>query len=244
MGKDQWDDVIDENARAAATTLRRKIAAILLGFFYGGSVVNGIEKGLDYVFRTDTGLSGWPVLEVVMCLAAVGAASFLAAYSSQSLATGCIAGGTSLAVIVMTPGRTEGHVVVAVLGGVAAIAFALFGVRFPLSTEDLRAGRLFGVQWAHWLWLWFPWQLAVANALWLVYPPTLLAGEGPSVGALLADLVKAPIALALLAYSVLRALASIRQDAPYSRLHSGLLFLGWFLLFPIIINLLRVFRLL
>ena len=36
----------------------RKIAAILLGFFYGGSLVNGVEEGLEFVLNRNNPCHG------------------------------------------------------------------------------------------------------------------------------------------------------------------------------------------
>lgn len=64
----------------------RKVLAVFLGFFYGGSLVNGVARGIDFVFRTETGLRAWPVLEASVGVAAVSLASFLAAYNPSVLA--------------------------------------------------------------------------------------------------------------------------------------------------------------
>ncbi len=47
--------------------------------------------------------------------------------------------------------------------------------------------------------------------------------------------------LILLGYSVVQALNSIRDEAPWSRGQAVLRFLGWLILFPIAVNLMRIF---
>jgi len=226
---------------------RRKFASVLFGIFYGGSLVNGIEFGLEHVLDVEDYVIGqWPLVEITIQIASVMLVAFLSAYSAQSFLTGALAGGiVSIVVMALAAFLYQAGIffscIVVVLGLGVSIPAALYGKRLTLSTEDFSTGRLFGVSWKHWMWLWLPWQGMIANAVWLIYPVSLIAEEKPGIRMLVSDVVKAPICLALLAYAVLKALESIRADSPYSRLQSALRFIGWVVLFPILINIGRIF---
>ncbi|MBC8458470.1 MAG: hypothetical protein H8D67_10795 [Deltaproteobacteria bacterium] len=229
------------------TSTRRKFASVLFGIFYGGSLVNGIDFGLEYVLDVEDSVIGqWPLVEIAIQIAGVMLGAFLAAYSAQSFLTGMLTGGI-MSVILMAlvaflhQAGTFFSCIVVVLGLGVTIPVVFYGTKLTLSTEDLSTGRLFGVSWKHWLWLWLPWQGMIANAVWLSYPASLLAGEKTGIRMLVFDVVKAPTCLVLLAYAVLKALKSIRADSPYSRLQSALMFIGWVVLFPILINIGRIF---
>jgi len=222
------------------TSLRRKISAVFLGFFYGGSVVNGVERGIDFVLKGETGLSGWPFVGAVVGVAASGLAAFLAAYSSQSLGAGLLSLASVLPLFLLSSGTRDLSVFAAIVAGAVGIGLAIYAARLPLPAADVEKGRLFGVRWGHWLWLWLPWQYVVANAVWFVVPPSLLGKAAPSGWELFGDVIKTPVMLVLLGYSVVEALNSIRQEAPWSRGQAALRFLGWFLLFPIVVNLMRI----
>jgi hypothetical protein len=227
------------------TTFRRKIAATFLGFFYGGSVVNGVDKGIDFVLNGQTSLD-WPVLAGLVIIVASGLAAFLAAYSSQALVTGLFSLVSVLllflAGILFTSDSDMSNLITSVIiGGAVGVGLAIYGSRMPLPIGDLENARLFGVCWTHWLWLWLPWQYVVANVVWFLNTPSLLGNATPSAWDVFRDLIKAPVLLVLLGYSVVEALNSIRQDAPWSRGRAALKFLGWFLLFPVVVNLMRIF---
>jgi len=223
------------------TTLRRKIAAAFLGFFYGGSVVNGVNKGIDFVLNGQTTLIEWPVLAGIVVIIASGLAAFLAAYSSQALFIGLFSLVSVLLLFLFTSGTSNLTTSAVIIGGAVGVGLAIYGSRLPLPIADLEHGRLFGVCWTHWLWLWLPWQYVVANVVWFLVPPSLLGNATPSAWDLFRDLIKTPVLLVLLGYSVVEALKSIRQDAPWSRGSATLKFLGWFLLFPVVVNLMRIF---
>lgn len=223
------------------TSLRRKISAVFLGFFYGGSVVNGVEQGIDFVLKGEAGLSDWPIVGGLIGVAACGLAAFLAAYSSQSLGSGLLSLGSVLPLFLFSYGTTDLSVFAAIVAGVVGIGLAIYATRLPLPTADVEKGRLFGVRWGHWLWLWLLWQSVVADVVWFVVPPSLLGKATPSGWDLFGDVIKTPVMLVLLGYSVVEALNSIRQEAPWSRGQAALRFLGWFLLFPIVVNLMRIF---
>lgn len=226
---------------------RRKLASVLFGIFYGGSLVNGIDFGLEHVLYVEDYVIGqWPLVEIAIQIASVMLGAFLAAYSAQSFLTGILAGGImSVALMALVAflhqAGTVFSFIVVMFGLGVSIPAAFYGTRLTLSTEDLSTGRLFGVSWKHWLWLWLPWQGMIANAVWLSYPVSLLSGEKPGIRMLVFDVVKAPICLALLAYAVMKAIESIRADSPYSRLQSALRFIGWVVLFPLLINIGRIF---
>src|SRR3990170_2943114 len=56
------------------TSNRRKAASILLGFWYGGSLINGVESGLSHVLGDENVLSQWPVIETGVTIASAAAA--------------------------------------------------------------------------------------------------------------------------------------------------------------------------
>lgn len=84
------------------TTFRRKCASVFLGFFYGGSLANGIEQGSEFVLGGDSTVTGWPVLITVEIACSAGLAAFLAAHSSQSIGTGLAASATILPFFLVT----------------------------------------------------------------------------------------------------------------------------------------------
>lgn len=229
-------------SRRIPTSFRRKISAVLLGFFYGGSVVNGIDRGLDFVLNRETDLSEWPVVGAFVGVAASGLAAFLAAYSAQFLGSGLL----SLAFLfplsllpLFLSGTKDLGVFAAIVGAVIGIGLGIYATRLPLPAADVENRCLFGVRWGHWLWLWLPWQLVVSNVVWFVLPPPLLGKATPLVWHLSGEVIKIPVMLLLLGYSVVKALNSIRHEAPWPRGQAALRFLGWFLLFPIVVNLMR-----
>lgn len=240
-------DILPAPNQAASISGLRKIASIFLGFFYGGSLLNGVENGLEFVTQANDEyvLGQWPIAEAVVRVAAGGLGAFLTAYSAQSASFGVWAGGIfALAIILLSffvldelPSTLSWITVLSVVS--VSFPAASYGQKFPLPAEDARSGRLFGVSWKHWLWLWFPWQLMIANAVWVAYPASLQLGK-PSVLVIAWELLKAPISIVLVGYGVVKALESIREDAPYTRAQALGWFLFWLLIFPILVNLLRL----
>lgn len=71
----------------------RKLASVLYGFIYGGSLLNGVELGLEHVLHTDdTYLLGqWPVVETTVYVASGALAGLLGSYSARSIISGVAA---------------------------------------------------------------------------------------------------------------------------------------------------------
>ncbi len=223
------------------TTTRRKLSAILLGLFYGGSVFTGVVRGLDYVTRSADIVSQWPVVESTASLVSVVVMGLLAAYSAQSASSGMIASAIGSAVFFFLPLQpAHGQPYLCLLFFLLGVGGASYGRTLPISAEDLQAGRLFGVWWKHWLWLWVPWEYVIANAVWLGTPAVLLLRKEITALRLLSDTFKSLICVWALAYFTLKALSSIRADSPLSRLQSAGAFLLWFLVLPIVANLWRL----
>jgi len=231
----------EDNEFGMTTTVRRKVAGVFLGFFYGGSVVNGVDLGIDFVLNGQTSLSEWPLVGAVVIVIASSLAAFLAAYSSQVLVAGLLSLVSVLSLFLFTSGTNNLTASAAIVGGAVGVGLAIYASRLPLPLADLENARLFGVRWSHWLWLWLPWQYVVANFVWFLVPLSLLGNATPSAWDLFRDLIKTPFLLVLLGYSVVEALNSIRQEARWSRGHAALKFLGWFLLFPVVVNVMRIF---
>jgi hypothetical protein len=231
-----------ENQKRAfvTTTFRRKVVSVFLGFFYGGSLANGIARGSDFVLRSDDTLTGRPVLTTLVMVSSAGLAAFLGSHSSKSVGTGIVACATILPFFLLTTGSRNLNILGATVGAALGVGLAVYGSRISVPAKDIERARLFGVRWPHWLWLWLPWQGVVANGVWLAYPLSLLGTSKPPLWTLVGDVVKIPIMLGLLALSVLKAVECIREDAPLSRFQATIRFVGWFLLFPILVNLLRV----
>ncbi len=222
------------------TTFLRKVVSVVLGFFYGGSLANGIARGSDFVLGTEDTLIVQPVLTTFVMVGSAGLAAFLGSHSSQSVGPGIVACATILPFILMTTGSGNLNMLGAAAGAALGVGLAVYGSRIPVATKDIERARLFGVRWPHWLWLWLPWQGVVANSVWLAYPLSLLGASKPDLWTLVGDVAKIPVMLGLLTLSVLKGLESIREDAPLSRFQAAIRFVGWFLLFPILVNLLRV----
>lgn len=223
------------------TTTRRKLSAILLGLFYGGSFVNGIALGLNYVARSEDFLSEWPIVESGTSLISVGLMGLFAAYSARSASSGIIASAIGAAVFFFLPFQSAfGRHYLCLLFFLLGVGGTFYGRTLPISAEDLQAGRLFGVDWKHWLWLWLPWQYVIANAVWLGTPAVLLLSREITILRLLSDAVKSLISVAAVGYATLKGLSSIREDSPLSRLQSAGRFLLWFLVLPVVANLWRL----
>lgn len=222
------------------TSFRRKISAVLLGICYGGSIVNGIEQGINFVLKSETGLSEFPVLGALVGIVASGLGAFLAAYSAQSSWPWVLSLASLLPLVLFSSGTKDLGVLATIAGAAIGIGLGIYATRLPLPAADVENGRLFGIRWGHWLWLWLPWQAVVSNVVWFVLPP-LLGEAKPSGWDLFNHFLRAPVMLILLGYSVVQALNSIRDEAPWSRGQAVLRFLGWLILFPIAVNLMRIF---
>lgn len=220
----------------ATTTLRRKLSAVIFGYVYGGSLLGSVERGLDYTLGGGAGLNPWPVAKALGGVLSIGLAAFLAAYVSRALAPGVVAAVLSLPVFLFFSGSDDLRIFAALVGVALGCGLAAYAPRLPASTEDIAKGRLFGVRWPHYLWLWFPWQVLLMNAVWLSVPSTLLK-PGPHSGwDIFQDVGKIPVVLVMLGCTWGLALQSIGQDAPWSRAQSVLRFLGWTLLAPLFLN--------
>jgi hypothetical protein len=225
-------------------TYRRKIAAIFFGLFYGGSFINGIDIGLSYVTTSeDCSICQLPWVEFGTHFISVFLMGLFSSYSSRSAVYGVISSGIGAVAIFFLP-RQQGFLEP---GYLSLIYFALsipgcfYGKSLPISTDDLNSGRLFGVSWKHWLWLWLPWQYMIANAVWLGTPRVLLLGGEVTILRLLSDIAKSVICVGVLGYASINALISIKDDSQLSRLWSAGVFLFWFLVLPVVANLWRLF---
>jgi len=224
-------------------TTRRKISAILLGLFYGGSFINGADIGLSYVAASeDCSICQLPWVEFGTHLISVFLMGLFSSYSSRSPVSGVITSGIGAVVIFFLPRQQaflEPQYLSSIFFGLS-IPGAIYGKSLPVSTDDLYSGGLFGVDWKHWLWLWLPWQYMIANAVWLGTPAVQLLGEKVTALRLLSDIAKSLICVAALGYATVKALGSIRHDSQLSRLWSVGMFLFWFFALPVLANLWRL----
>lgn len=230
----------------------RKLASVVYGFIYGGSLLNGVKLGLEHVLRRDDTyfLGQWPLVETAVHAACGALAGLLGSYSGRSLISGI---GASLLVSISVLAAKTGlfqqsidfsaWVTASLTVGIGTAA-AYLPNRLPTYSEeiekDIEHGAVFGVSWAHWLWLWLPWQAVVANGVWVAYPMSLQLGLEVSTFNLIKEILKAPVSIALVAWGSYKALESIRINSEFTRLQSCLRFLAWILLFPIAVNLLRL----
>lgn len=154
-------------------TILRRLSAVPLGVFYGGSFVNGIIKGLAYVTESSGySLSQWPAVEFSTNLVATMLMGFFSSYSSRSALIGIIASGIGASIVYFLPQETlflpANYWSASAL--ILSVPGTLYGRSLPLPMEDLPTGRLLGVDWKHWLWLWLPWQYVIADSVWLGTP--------------------------------------------------------------------------
>jgi hypothetical protein len=160
-------------------TTRRKIAAIFLGLLYGGSFINGIDIGLSYVTNSeDCSVCQLPWLEFITHLISVFLMALFSSYSSRSVVAGVISSGIGAVIIFFLP-RKEAFLepqYLSLIFFASSIPGAMYGKSVPIPTDDLYSGRLFGVSWKHWFWLWLPWQYMIADAVWLGTPAVQLFG--------------------------------------------------------------------
>jgi len=226
-------------------SLRRKIASVVLGIFYGGAVNTGISLGIDFVTAEDGFLFDYPLVGAGLWLVAALVAGSLAAYSAQSFLIGVVSGSVMaalhLAAIAYTVGLQQYlWFSVPLLVGASAIA-AHYGKQIPISDSDLASGRLFDINWKHWLWLWFPIELMLQNGVWLAYPISLLAGSEISPLGIAYEIIRTPVILVVLGYGCVRAFESISEQAGHTRFQAAARFLFWVVIFPLFVNLLRIF---
>lgn len=226
-------------------SLRRQVAAFVFGLAYGGAVVTGVYKGLSYALRVDEDvLADSPILAVAVEDVAAVAMAFLASYVSRRVLIGSLAGALGSALILalglLPPAGSVplGRQLGAALAFALAIPAAFYGSRCPVQEEDLSKGRVLGVSWRHWWWLWLPWQLMIANAVWLGTPRFLILGTG---GWAVGDILRSAIAAGVAGVGAFKAVQSLREDTPLTRMQAVFRFLGWFLLVPILANLWRMF---
>jgi hypothetical protein len=234
-------------------TIRRKLGGLLFGLFYG-SLVIGFGTGLAYVARI-TGneklsFDQRPSLELAVLWLSVVLTGFLSGYVGRSWIIGGVASviGTTLMVAVVPEVVSVGseahfsnpHGSFAVSAYAVAAFFALQAARLPTSPLDLDFGRVFGVSWKHWLWLWLPWQYFIANVIWLSTPRFVLLNSKPSLITGATDLVASIVGVCAVGYSGLRAVRSLRADAPLTRGQSAARFALWFFVVPVLVNLWRL----
>ncbi|MDA2927708.1 hypothetical protein MYX78_10855 [Acidobacteria bacterium AH-259-G07] len=226
-------------------SLRRKIASVLLGVVYGGAIENGVTLGIDFVTGEDGFLLDWPLTSAGLWVASAAIAGFLAAYSSQSFFCGVVSGSViaalGLAAIGITA-RLQQYLWVAVpLSVGASVITAHYGRHLPISGGDVASGRLFNINWKHWIWIWLPGEYMIANAVWLAYPVSLLVGMEITPLRLVYEILRTPVFLVVLGYGCFKAFESISEKAGHTRLQSSFRFLFWFFIFPVLLNLLRLF---
>ena len=228
-------------------SLRRKIASVVLGIVYGGALDTGVSLGIDFVTGEDQLLLDWPLVTLGLGLVGALIAAFLAAYSAQSFLGGVVSGSLLATAYLVLFGLTEGlwqyfWATIPLAVGVSAIA-AHYGRQLPIPDSDLASGRLFDINWKHWLWLWLPLEYMIENGVWLAYPISLLAGLEISPLRLAYEIIRTPVILVVLGYGCFKAFESITEKAGYGRLQAGTRFLFWFFIFPSLLNLLRLFGL-
>lgn len=251
----QPDEFLQEDALAIqmapspveSISTRRKTAAVFLGVFYGGSLINGVDQGLQHALRTeDYVLAAWPLIESAINIACGGLAAFLAAYCGRSKMCGILAGGIlaglglAIGLLFFESDEMMRVQVTSILVLTAGGLFAPVGTKLPISAEDVAEGRLFGISWKHWLWLFIPWQLMIAGAVAAAYPISLTMEASPRWTRIAWDIVRAPAYVGMIAYGSFRAFAALRADNQLSRGQAAMRFVWWLALFPVVVNLLRL----
>ena len=222
-------------------SIARKFASIAFGVVYGGCLLNGFEDGLNNVLNSkDFSLIQWPLMWTVSD-AVIG---FLAGYCSQSWLSGVAALAVSPAIFYLMFGQAFPFISpsAVMLMLVAGATGAFCGQRLRLSEEDAYSGRLLGISWAHWLWLWLPFRLIIAEAVWAVYPLSLMPNSPVPRGwvTLIRELWSAPFYLALLVCALIKALKSIQARSELTRLQSALRFASWICVFPVLVRILKL----
>lgn len=235
----------------------RNFGAILLGIAYGGSLLQGIEVGLQFVLNTeDTYVLGTlPTLEMAVIICCGILAGILGGYASHSVTIGfgsaVLMGlswfGTTLVVVIRPDSITWDTLLFVSLGGLfGAILIKEFAFKWDLEysfvrdlkwqiKEDVRTKAVLGVSWIHWLWLWIPWQVYIGQMVWVAYP--LSPQVDGDLGTF--QLMRVSVSILLLAYGVYKALGSLQLHSGLTRVQSCLRFMGWFFLFPMVVIWLR-----
>jgi len=219
----------------------------VLGIVYGGALDTGVQNGIDFVTGEDQLLLDWPLVTLGLGLVGALIAAFLAAYSAQCFWGGVVSGSLLATAYLVLFGFTEGlsqylWVTIPLAVGASAIA-AHYGRQLPIPDSDLASGRLFDINWKHWLWLWLPIELMLENGVWLAYPISLLAGVEISPLRLAYEIIRTPVILVVLGYGCFKAFESITEKAGHTRWQAAAFFLFWLLIFPSLLNLLRIFGL-
>ncbi len=89
-------------------TTRRRLGGLLFGLFYGGSLVNGVDRGIAYVAQItgnqDQSFDQWPWLGLAVFSLSVVLMRLLGSYVGRSRISGGIASGIGSALLVALPG--------------------------------------------------------------------------------------------------------------------------------------------
>jgi hypothetical protein len=211
---------------------RRILGAIVLGFFYGGSIYNGVDRGIDYLTRGQYRLYDLPAFDMsAMALSSVLGGA-LAAYCGRRVWVGVLSMLPIAALRALLGALGSDHMIYGTAITIAAgVAGAIFGARGEPWPSDLEMGTFLGVRWGHWLWLWLPFQFSVANAVWLAYPAS---------SQFVREILTAPVILVIFAYTLAKALDALAVAHEAPRWQRALRFLGWWLLAPVGLNLLHL----
>jgi hypothetical protein len=213
-----------------SVTTWRKFSAILLGLCYGAFFAGGISMGFNSVSQSVESvnwLANSPIAQIILIGMSIAVMGFLAAHSARSVTIGIITSAAGSAIYLLLPGRRVQFLLFMLVG----VGGSWLGKSLPIAKDDLTGGRLFGVDWKHWLWLWLPLNFMGGSAVWLCAPGFILAGsEFSSVSYvdLITDVLRAVIAGSFVGYAAIKALRSIRNDVPFSRRQSAMRFILWF----------------
>lgn len=225
----------------------RAFGALLFGLAYGGGVVNGVDRGLAYVSgNLDYSVLATPDTGLALYWASTVLIGLFAGYVGRSVTLGGLAAAFSAALLLLIPRflfveslpSSTLLFAASTTGFVAGVIAAAVGSRLPVEPSDIERGRVLGVSWGHWLWLWLPWQYVISNAVWLGTPKFVLTGDDFVYG--LADIPRSVIGAGVILFAGWMALRSLRTDAGTSRPRSAVLFVAWFLVAPILVNLWRL----
>jgi len=227
--------------------VRRMVGGAVFGLAYGGAFVNGINSGVGYVSQNqDYSVGDTLYVGLVVYWVSIVLTGLLAGYVARSVTVGSLAATVSSALLVVAPrllffedvpndALLWSAFATALTGGAVAASLAS---RWKVEPNDIEMGRVFGVSWRHWLWLWLPFQYVVANAVWLGTPRFILLRS--SILFAVTDMVGSVIGVCAVVYAGYRALGKLRVDAPVTRLQAAVQFLGWFLIVPILVNIWRL----
>ena len=229
-------------------SIRRSVGAVLFGLAYGGGLVNGVNTGVGYVSQnSEYSVGGTPYLGLAVYSCSTALMGLFAGYVGRSTLVGGIAAAMGAALFVALPRmffpealpQLTNLAIAGTAAFAAGIAAAAWGRRFEVEPQDIQGGRVLGVSWKHWLWLWLPFQYVIANAVWLGTPRFILLGGAP--GSAVADTLKSALGVCAVVCAGCMAIRTLRADAKISRLQAAGQFLGWFMVVPILANLWRLF---